>query len=63
MAIVNLILRPFSSFVLFRISQDRGGQYSDFGIPGMPGMPGFGAPNSKYEEHDMFIIVQYIDNH
>ena len=39
MAITNLILKPFTSFVLFRIYQDRGGQYSDFRFPefGSPG--------------------------
>ncbi len=40
MAIINLLIKPFSSFVLYRIYQDRGGHYSDFGIPGMPNMGG-----------------------
>ncbi len=43
MAIVNLIIKPFICFVLYRIYQDRGGQYSDFGIAGIPGMPNLGG--------------------
>ena len=43
MAIVNLIIKPFTSFVLYRMYQDRGGNYSDFGIGGIPGMPNLGG--------------------
>ena len=36
MAIINLVIKPFTSFILYRMYQDRGGRYSDFGIPGLP---------------------------
>ena len=39
MSIINLILRPLTSFVLYRIYQGRfSGQYTEIGMPG-----GFGA--------------------
>ena len=44
MAIVNLLIKPLSSFVLYRLHQDRGGAYGDFGIPGMPN---FGVSGKK----------------
>jgi len=37
MSITNLIIKPFTSFVLYRLYQERGGQYGDFNFPGMPG--------------------------
>ncbi|KAK2180113.1 hypothetical protein NP493_459g02063 [Ridgeia piscesae] len=45
MAILNLLFKPLSSFVLFRLYQERGGNYSDLSIPGLPdfglgGVPG-----------------------
>lgn len=53
MAIINLLARPFTSFVLYRIYQDRGGQYADFTVPGMPnfGMGG-GRQTHGYENID-----------
>ena len=36
MSILNLLLRPVSSFFLYKIYQERGGQYGNFGVPGMP---------------------------
>ncbi|XP_014780949.1 type-1 angiotensin II receptor-associated protein-like isoform X1 [Octopus bimaculoides] len=35
MSIVNLILKPVSCFLLYRIYQDRGGIYETFSIPGL----------------------------
>ncbi|ELT95481.1 hypothetical protein CAPTEDRAFT_220979 [Capitella teleta] len=56
MAIVNLILKPFSSFILYRLYQDRGGQYSggEFGIPGVSAFGGSSgsAHGSNYENID-----------
>lgn len=49
MAIVNLLLRPFSTFVLYRLYQDRGGQQGEFGIPGFN--PSGGHPRG-YEDID-----------
>ena len=48
MAIVNLIIKPFTSFVLYRMYQDRGGNYSDFGISGIPGIPNLGGSSGKF---------------
>ncbi|KAI0225723.1 Type-1 angiotensin II receptor-associated protein-like [Lamellibrachia satsuma] len=47
MAIVNLLFKPFSSFVLFRLYQERGGNYADLSIPGLPdfGLGGVPAQN------------------
>lgn len=50
MSIINLLIKPFTTFVLYRIYQDRGGQYGDFNIPGMPAFGG-GHPGT-YENID-----------
>ncbi len=54
MAIVNLLIKPFTSFVLYRLYQDRGGSYADFGIPGMPD---FGAGGKCLEQ--LFITHEH----
>lgn len=33
MAIINLLVRPLSSYLLYRIFQDRAGSYGTFGLP------------------------------
>ena len=40
MAIINLLIKPFTSFVLFKIYQHRGGSYGDLNIPGVPNFAG-----------------------
>ncbi|XP_060575278.1 type-1 angiotensin II receptor-associated protein-like [Ruditapes philippinarum] len=54
MAIVNLIVKPITAFLLYRIYRDRGGSYSDFNIPGVGNLPGFGGSpqHSAYENID-----------
>ena len=52
MAIVNLLFKPFSSFVLFRLYQERGGNYADLSIPGLPDFGLGGVPaQSKLGGH------------
>ncbi|XP_042879360.1 type-1 angiotensin II receptor-associated protein-like [Penaeus japonicus] len=51
MAIINLLLRPLSSYILFRIVQDRVGPNGTFGLPsGFNGI--FGVRHSPYEDID-----------
>lgn len=52
MAVFNLLLRPLTSFMLYRIVQDRAGTYGNFGLPsGLEGI--FGGPRrSPYEDID-----------
>ena len=38
MAITNLLLRPITSLVLYRVYNERNGRYSTFGFPGLGGM-------------------------
>lgn len=53
MAIVNLIIKPITAFLIYRIYRERGGSYSDFNIPGVGNLPGFGSPqHSAYEDID-----------
>jgi len=54
MSVLNLILKPITAFLLFRIYKDRGGNYSDFSIPGVGNLPGFGAGHhgGAYENID-----------
>ena len=61
MAIVNLIIKPFTSFVLYRMYQDRGGNYSDFGISGIPGIPNLGGSSGKFafETKQQVVSIRY----
>ncbi|XP_064642835.1 type-1 angiotensin II receptor-associated protein-like isoform X3 [Lineus longissimus] len=52
MSIVNLLLKPFTSFIVYRIYQERGGSYGDFGIPGIPGLGGSSSGGPGYENID-----------
>ncbi|KAK3578021.1 hypothetical protein CHS0354_027234 [Potamilus streckersoni] len=52
MAIVNLILKPFTAFLLFRVSQERGGNYAAISFPGVSNLPGFGGRGGMYEDID-----------
>ncbi|XP_045162865.1 type-1 angiotensin II receptor-associated protein-like isoform X2 [Mercenaria mercenaria] len=54
MAIVNLIAKPITAFLIYRIYRERGGSYSDFNIPGVGSLPGFGGSpqHSAYEDID-----------
>lgn len=49
MAITNLILKPFTAFLLWRIYQDRGGRFSDFHFPQFGGSP---SHQGNYENID-----------
>ncbi|XP_022341188.1 type-1 angiotensin II receptor-associated protein-like [Crassostrea virginica] len=49
MSITNLILKPFSAFLLWRIYQDRGGRFSDFHFPQFGGSQ---AGQGNYENID-----------
>lgn len=51
MAIINLLMRPVSSFLLYRIVQDRAGSYSSFGLPTAFDSI-FGGRRSPYEDID-----------
>jgi len=55
MAVVNLLLKPFTSFVLYRLHQERGGAYGDFSIAGIPnfgGSSGIRSGGTGYENID-----------
>ncbi|XP_046369761.2 type-1 angiotensin II receptor-associated protein-like isoform X2 [Haliotis rufescens] len=57
MAIVDLLIKPVTGFLLFRILRSRSGEYSEFTIPGVSNFPGFGgsgasAPPGGYENID-----------
>ncbi|KAL4221128.1 hypothetical protein ACF0H5_019387 [Mactra antiquata] len=43
MCITNLIIKPITAFLIYRIYRERGGSYSDFNIPGVGNLPGFGG--------------------
>ena len=48
MAITNLLLRPISSLVLYRVYNERQGRYSTFGFPGLGGLASTGpAPHGS----------------
>ncbi|KAK7477921.1 hypothetical protein BaRGS_00030830, partial [Batillaria attramentaria] len=51
MCITNLILKPLTGFLLFRIYQSRRNE-STFTIPGISNLPGLGTPGSGYEDID-----------
>ncbi|XP_068234992.1 type-1 angiotensin II receptor-associated protein-like isoform X1 [Palaemon carinicauda] len=51
MAVINLLLRPLSSFLLYRIVQDRAGTYGSFGLP-TAFESIFGGRRSPYEDID-----------
>ncbi|CAH1774271.1 unnamed protein product [Owenia fusiformis] len=52
MSIVNLIIKPITSFILYRIYQDRGGSYANFNIPGMPTFTGSPQHHGGYDNID-----------
>lgn len=65
-AIVNLIMRPVSSIILFRIMNERSGEYNSFGIPNLGNYFGSGgsAPSSvhrgTYENIDQPVPPQCV---
>ncbi|XP_052759983.1 type-1 angiotensin II receptor-associated protein-like [Mya arenaria] len=56
MSIVNLIIKPVTAFLVYRIYRERGGSYGDFTIPGVGNLPSFnigGSPShGPYENID-----------
>lgn len=51
MAVINLLLRPLSSFLLYRIVQDRAGALGSYGLPtAFESL--FGGRRSPYEDID-----------
>ncbi|XP_048751380.1 type-1 angiotensin II receptor-associated protein-like isoform X1 [Ostrea edulis] len=52
MTITNLILKPFTAFLMWRIYQDRGGRFSDFNFPNMPQFGGPPPGQGNYENID-----------
>ncbi|XP_071109492.1 type-1 angiotensin II receptor-associated protein-like isoform X1 [Haliotis cracherodii] len=59
MAIVDLLIKPVTGFLLFRILRSRSGEYSEFTIPGVSNFPGFAGnldggttPPGGYENID-----------
>ena len=56
MSILNLIIKPVTAFLLYRIYRDRGGNYSDFAIPGVGNLPGFGG--KLWSNLHLFILSQ-----
>ncbi|KAH3824043.1 type-1 angiotensin II receptor-associated protein-like [Dreissena polymorpha] len=55
MSIVNLIIKPVTAFLIYRIYGERGGSYGDFHIPGVGNLPSFnpGSPTrGAYEDID-----------
>ncbi|XP_042892138.1 type-1 angiotensin II receptor-associated protein-like isoform X3 [Penaeus japonicus] len=52
MAIINLLVRPLSSYLLYRIFQDRAGSYGTFGLPSGFDSIFAGGRRSPYEDID-----------
>lgn len=61
MSIVNLILKPFTAFLLYRIFQDRGGTYDDLNIPGFPQFNHSGPSPGRYENIDQPVPSSHIE--
>lgn len=57
MSIVNLLLKPVSCFLLYRIYQDRGGIYDTFTIPGLSTRPG-----GTYENIDQPVPTNNVES-
>jgi len=65
-AIFNLILRLVSSLILFRVMNERGGEYNNFNVPNLGGY--FGAPGPSgergpYENIDQPVPQSVPSNH
>ncbi|XP_013393585.1 type-1 angiotensin II receptor-associated protein isoform X3 [Lingula anatina] len=54
MTILNLLIKPFTCFMLYRVYQERGGSMGDLNIPGLDAanFPGFGGQKGPYENID-----------
>lgn len=61
MSIVNLIFKPFSAFLLYRIFQDRGGSYDDLNIPGFPQFGNSGPSPGRYENIDQPVPTSHVE--
>ncbi|XP_041377228.1 type-1 angiotensin II receptor-associated protein-like [Gigantopelta aegis] len=52
MSIVNLLIKPVTGFLLFRIMKSRDGDFGDLNIPGINRIPTFGGSAGTYENID-----------
>lgn len=52
MCITNLIIKPISAFLLYRIYKERGGNYGDLNIPGIRNLPGFGGGSPQHGPYE-----------
>lgn len=65
MSIVNLILKPFTAFLLYRVFKDRGGEYGDFQVPGFPNFgtaPSAGGHGGQYENIDQPVPTNHVES-
>lgn len=64
MSIVNLMARPVTSVVLFRLANERGGNYNDIGVPNLAQYFGSGpsgaASRGPYEDIDRPVVAQSV---
>ncbi|OWF41219.1 type-1 angiotensin II receptor-associated protein-like isoform X2 [Mizuhopecten yessoensis] len=62
MSIVNLIVKPFTSFLLYRIFKDRGGEYGTINIPGFPNFGQSPTTGGQYENIDQPVPTNQVDS-
>ncbi|XP_064598722.1 type-1 angiotensin II receptor-associated protein-like [Liolophura sinensis] len=64
MSIVNLLIKPLTCLVTFRIYQERGGSYADINIP-VPGLQAFGTGSGtrtgQYENIDQPVPTNQVE--
>ncbi|XP_061197781.1 type-1 angiotensin II receptor-associated protein-like [Saccostrea echinata] len=61
MVITNLILKPLTAFLLWRIYQDRGGRFSDFNFPNLPQFGGSPPGQGNYENIDQPVPTNNVE--
>ncbi|KAL5013209.1 hypothetical protein ScPMuIL_007479 [Solemya velum] len=52
MCILNLLIKPVTAFLLFRIYQERGGESGSLNFSGVRNFPAFGTQHGTYENID-----------
>ncbi|XP_069117478.1 LOW QUALITY PROTEIN: type-1 angiotensin II receptor-associated protein-like [Argopecten irradians] len=62
MSIVNLILKPFSSILLYRVFKERGGEYGNLNIPGFPNFGNSPTSGGQYENIDQPVPTNQVDS-
>ena len=50
MSIVNLIIKPVTAILLYRIMKSRNGDIGDLNIPGINNIPAFGESVTQFSD-------------